>query len=380
MYESAFGLKEKPFSLLPDPSFTFLGQRHSAALAMLQYGLLSESVIAVITGEIGSGKTTLIRHVINEQRDDVTIGLITNTHRSFGELLRWVLMAFGLDHQNKDKVDAYQCFVDFVVDQYSKGRRTVLIIDEAQNMDAETLEELRMLSNVNADKHMVLQLVLVGQPELRDRLKAPGLEQFVQRISVNYHLDSMTPPETRAYIRHRLTVAGGDPDLFCVDAADAIHVASRGVPRLVNVLCDMALVYAYAASTTHVDAAIVGEVVRDRGKTGLFSNNAVEAGIGEAAGRGGAILPGVDEVPEGQGPPQRPGNGLDNADVTFIDDAWLAQHLGMTTSTIRSQRSKRLHGHDHWLTLDPVFFGSRPRYRLADALQWLKTKSGASRT
>jgi type II secretory pathway predicted ATPase ExeA len=271
MYESFFGFRERPFSLLPDPSFLYLGHKHRIALTMLQYGLVSNAGFTVVTGEIGSGKTTLLRQILNELGRDITVGMITNTHPSFGELLQWVLLAFGLEHRGKEKVERYESFVNFVISQYAKGKRVVLVIDEAQNLSAETLEELRMLSNINADKNQVLQLILVGQPELRSMLQLPQLKQFAQRVSVSHHLEALSAEETAQYIRHRVSVAGGDPELFTDKACALLWFHSRGVPRVINTLCDMALVYAYAAQQHTVDADLIKEVVRDRKKGGLFA-------------------------------------------------------------------------------------------------------------
>lgn len=270
MYKAHFGLREKPFSLLPDPSFLYLSDKHRMALALLQYGLSNQAGFTAITGGIGTGKTTLIRYLLNNMEQDITVGLISNTHRSFGELLQWILLAFNLDHANKTKVEMYQTFVDFMIREYARNRRTVLIVDEAQNMEADTLEELRMLSNVNADKDQVLQIVLVGQQQLRDTLRRPDLVQFVQRIAVDYHLTPLTAEETQAYIRHRLVVAGGDPDLFTDEACAAVHRYSHGVPRLVNLLSDLALVYGYAEQRTQIDADLVTDVAREKQAGGLF--------------------------------------------------------------------------------------------------------------
>lgn len=270
MYEAHYGLREKPFSLLPDPSFLYLSDKHRMALALLQYGLTNQAGFTAITGGIGTGKTTLIRHLLNEMGQDVTVGLISNTHRSFGELLQWILLAFNLEYSGKNKVEMYQTFMDFMIREYSRNRRTVLIVDEAQNMAAETLEELRMLSNVNADKDQVLQVILVGQQQLRDTLRRPDLVQFAQRIAVDYHLTPLTVEDTRAYIHHRLAVAGGDPELFTDEACAAIHHYSHGVPRLVNLLCDIALVYGYAEQRSQIDADLVADVAREKQAGGLF--------------------------------------------------------------------------------------------------------------
>lgn len=270
MYEKFYGLREKPFSLLPDPSFLYPSEKHSMALVLLEYGLSNQTSFSVITGGIGTGKTTLIRQLLSQLDRDVTVGLISNTHRSFGELLQWVLLAFNLEYAGKDKVGMYQRLVDFLIGEYAKNRRTVLIIDEAQNMGAETLEELRMLSNINADKDQVLQIILVGQAGLRDTLRRPDLEQFAQRIAVDYHLKSLDLDETRGYIRHRLQVAGGDPDLFDAAACEAVYRHSGGTPRLINQICDTALVFGYAEQASQIHAPLVNDVVHEKLKGGIF--------------------------------------------------------------------------------------------------------------
>lgn len=270
MYENFYGLAEKPFSLLPDPEFLYLGEQHGMALAMLQYGLVNQAGFTVITGEIGCGKTTLIRQLLNEMGEDIVVGLLSNTHRAFGDLLEQILMAFRVRPQDTTKAERYQVFVDLLVQHYGAGQRTVLIVDEAQNLDVDTLEELRLLSNVNADKDQILQLILVGQPELWDKLSRPDLVQFAQRISVDYSLEPLSGQELAAYIQHRLVVAGGAPDIFSPEAITLIHQASSGVPRLVNTLCDTAMVYGYAKQSRHIDGALMDRVIRDRARSGLF--------------------------------------------------------------------------------------------------------------
>lgn len=270
MYEKHFGFREKPFSLTPDPAFLYLGRKHSMALTMLEYGVTNDAPIIVISGEIGSGKTIVIRHLLNTLQEDTTVGLISNTHKAFGELLQWVAMAFGLPFENKEKVALYSNFVDFLIREYSSGKRTVLIVDEAQNMDAAMLEELRVISNINADKHLVLQLVLVGQPELRDTLRQPNLEQFAQRVSVDYHLDPLDRLETREYIEHRLVTAGGAKHVISRAAMDLIFELSTGVPRIINSLCDTALVYAFADGKQKVTPKLVRDIVAEKKAKGLF--------------------------------------------------------------------------------------------------------------
>jgi len=270
MYKSYYQFKENPFSLLPDPSFLFLGKKHQHALTMLQYGLVKNSGYTVITGEIGAGKTTLVRRLLDGLENELTVGLINNTHQSFGELLRWVSMAFGLDYKGKDKVELTEHFLNFIIDEYTKKRRTVLIIDEAQNLSAQALEELRMLSNLNADKHQALQLILIGQPELRQTLHQPNLKQFTQRISVAYHLETLDQEETVLYIKHRIKTAGGDENLFDRDACLMVWQNSNGIPRIINTLCDTALVYGFAEDKAHIDTQVIANVVKEREQGGVF--------------------------------------------------------------------------------------------------------------
>jgi type II secretory pathway predicted ATPase ExeA len=270
MYQSFYGFREKPFSLLPDSGFLYLSGKHRMALTLLEYGLMNQTGFTVISGGIGTGKTTLIRKLLNVIEPSVKVGLISNTHQTFGDLLQWIALAYDLPHQGKDKVQLYHDFMDFIIQEYAQGRRTVLIVDEAQNMPADTLEELRMLSNVNADKDQVLQIILVGQRELRETLKRPDLVQFAQRIGVDYHLEPLDAEETSDYIRHRCKTAGGKAELFSDQACQLIHRYSGGVPRLINLLCDTALVYGYAEQRDRVDAALVEEVAKEKQQGGLF--------------------------------------------------------------------------------------------------------------
>ncbi len=270
MYEAFYGFREKPFSIIPDPGFLYLSRKHRMALDLLEYGLMNQAGFNVVTGDIGTGKTTLIRHLLGHMDRSMTVGLISNTHHSFGELLQWILFAFKLDYRGKEKVELFHTFVEFLISEYAQGRRTVLIVDEAQNMSPETLEELRMLSNVNADKDQVLQVILVGQARLRDLLQRPDLEQFAQRIAVDYHLEPLEGDETARYIRHRVAVAGGaDPDLFDDAACAAIHAYTGGVPRLINLLCDTALVYGFAEQKKRIGVQIVDEVMADKLRGGI---------------------------------------------------------------------------------------------------------------
>lgn len=264
MYEDFYGFKEKPFALTPDPDYLYMSRQHESALTMLEYGLTLDGGITVVTGEVGSGKTTLIRRALQILDPQFRVGIISNTHRNIGELLKWVLFAFDLDYHSKDKAELYHIFIEFIIQQYAANRRTLLIIDEAQNMDIETLEELRMLTNVNTDKDQILQLLLVGQPELAEKLKRPELRQFRQRISAGFHLTPLNFSDTRNYIHHRIEMAGGATDIFDDMACGAVHYQTKGVPRLINSLCDAALVYGFAEEREHIDMDTIFDVVEDK--------------------------------------------------------------------------------------------------------------------
>jgi len=269
MYEKFFGFDEKPFSLLPDPAFLYLTDKHRKALTMLEYGLTSQAGFTVITGEIGSGKTTLIRKLLQTEEPCTTVGLINNTQvQGVDDLLRWVAFAFNLDYRGRYHVQLYDVLAEFFIKEYAEGRRVVLIIDEAQHLGVDLLEQVRMLSNINADKHQVVQFILVGQANLRDLLRRPELHQFAQRIGVDYHIHPLDREEVAAYIAHRLRVVNGDTNLFTQGACELIWRQSRGVPRLINVLCDTALVYTFSEQKRRVDRDMVMEVVEDK-KTGL---------------------------------------------------------------------------------------------------------------
>lgn len=274
MYKKFYGLNEKPFSLIPDPTFLYMTKGHTMAFNMLEYSLTNDSAgICVISGEIGSGKTTLIRRLLGTIEQDFTTGLITNTSSEFGNLLQWVSMAFSLDYKNKEPIELYDNFINFTIEQYASGKRTVLIIDEAQNLSYKALEELRMLSNINADKYQVFQLILVGQPELREMLNVERLKQLHQRITVSYHLKELNQQDSCTYIRHRLKTAGGDPELFSDAACRAVWAYSKGIPRVINTLCDTALVYAFAEQKEKVDIHLISEVIADRNASGFHTNS-----------------------------------------------------------------------------------------------------------
>ncbi|ETN93156.1 putative secretion ATPase, PEP-CTERM locus subfamily [Gammaproteobacteria bacterium MOLA455] len=277
MYKEFFNLKEKPFSLNPDPEFLFLSKNHIRAQTMLEYGFHSQAGFTVITGDIGAGKTTLVNYLLAQEGDDVVIGVINNTHASFGNLMSWILDAFDLEEPSPESAKKLRKFTEFIMDQYAEGKRVLLVIDEAQNLSEETLEELRLISNINIASDVFLQLILIGQPELIEKLNDPRLTQFAQRIGVDFHLRPMDYVDTGKYIFHRLKVAGSTKSIFTSDAIAAIFCFSEGVPRRINTLCDMALVYAFADERKTINAQLIIDVIKDRNLSAVIRPTALQA-------------------------------------------------------------------------------------------------------
>ena len=264
LYTDHFGFTERPFSLLPDPDFLFWSKAHERAFAVLEYGLITRAPLTVVTGEVGTGKTTLIQALLAKIEGDMTVGLISNAQGDRGDLLRWVLNSLDIQAPpGSDYVTLFQTFQDYVIEEYAARRHIVLIIDEAQNLGPETLEELRMLTNINSGKDELLQMILVGQPELRDIIRRPSLRQFAQRVTATYHIDPMDLTTTRAYIRHRLTHAGGSGEEITTGAMRHIFEESEGVPRVINKLCDLALVYAASSGYEKAGLGTIRELFKD---------------------------------------------------------------------------------------------------------------------
>lgn len=283
MYKQHFGLKDKPFNLIPDPDYLYMSSKHSVGLSLLEYGLMETAAgLTVITGEVGAGKTTLIRKLMRRiDFTELTVGVINNTSSLDEGLISWVASAFNLEHEGKDSIAMFRDFQAFLIAEYAKGRRSVLIVDEAQNLSDKALEELRMLTNINADRDQLLQIVLVGQPELLDVLSAPEMAQIAQRVSVEFHLEPLDLEEVKKYIQYRLQVAGGDENLFEDEAIKAIYYFSGGVPRLVNTLCDYALVHAYATDKKTIDLEIAMQVRKGR-KIGGINHHVKEKDAAES--------------------------------------------------------------------------------------------------
>ncbi len=264
LYMEYFGFSERPFTLLPDPDFLFWSRAHRRAFSVLEYGVITRAPITIVTGEVGVGKTTLIQRLLQTLDDDVTLGLISNAQGGRGELLQWVLNSLGVETDlSAAYVTLFQQLQDFVIEEYAAGRRVILLIDEAQNLSVEGLEELRMLTNINSNKDELLQLILVGQPELRQMIMRPELRQFAQRVTATYHIGPLDRAAVAGYIQHRLTHVGGTGAEFTAEAIDLVHEHSHGIPRLVNKLCDFSMVYAATEERKVVDAAIVEEVLDD---------------------------------------------------------------------------------------------------------------------
>ena len=245
-YLSHFNLQEQPFRLTPDPDFLYWSKQHARAKAYMESTIWLADGFVVITGEIGSGKTTLLQSFLSELGDDVVYAVVSQTQLTPTQFLQAVLTEFGFKPFNKRKVELLDMLNMFLIEQYSSGKKVVLIVDEAQNLTHKVLEEIRLISGIETHKEKVLRIILAGQPELRDTLDTHGLKQLVQRVRLRFHLGPLDRREMQEYVEHRLKVAGAIGQLFENDTFDTIHRYSGGVPRLVNTLCDTALLCAFA--------------------------------------------------------------------------------------------------------------------------------------
>ena len=264
MYASYFGLSDNPFAITPDPRFLFLSARHTEALAHLLYGVTESGGFIQLTGEVGTGKTTLVRTLLEKLPDNVDAALIINPRVSVLEFLRSICRELDIDWKPaqtpQDLIDALNAHL---LKAHEKGRRVVLIVDEAQGLQAEVLEQVRLLTNLETREQKLLQIILVGQPELRELLARTELRQLAQRITGRYHLTPLSGTETRAYVNHRLTVSGAMAPIFTASAVRSLQRISGGIPRLINIICDRALLGAYTHELRQVDSAMVRRAARE---------------------------------------------------------------------------------------------------------------------
>ena len=266
MYASFFGLNEKPFSITPDPRYLFLSERHGEALAHLVYGVTESGGFIQLTGEVGTGKTTLVRSLLlNRMPDNADVAVVLNPQLSVVEFLATICEELHIEVlHNRGSVKALTDALNrHLLNAHAEGRRTILVVDEAQNLAPAVLEQVRLLTNLETAKQKLLQIILIGQPELRDLLARNDLRQLAQRITARYHLEPLSRTETATYIEHRLKVAGALGEVFDESAKKEIYRLSRGVPRLVNVICDRALLGAYAGEKRRVNASLVREAAAE---------------------------------------------------------------------------------------------------------------------
>ena len=269
MYEKFYGLKEKPFQIVPNPSYLYLSSVHENAVTYLEYGLMENVGFILLTGEVGTGKTTLVRHILNQFESEKEIAVIFNTNVSTDELICLILQSFELEPNPNSKTENINILYQFLIDRYAKNKPVLLIIDEAQNLSNDAIEEVRMLSNLQSDDQSLIQIMMVGQPELKNRLLKPGHSAFAQRIAVNFFLSGLNEKEAESYIFHRLKKAGGNPNIFTSNAIEMIFQASNGIPRTINLLCDAALVYGFGYEFETIDVHVIEQVIKDKGGMGL---------------------------------------------------------------------------------------------------------------
>ncbi len=264
MYQGFYGFKEIPFNLTPNARFFYESDKHTEALSILKYAVVQRKGFVVMTGDIGSGKTTVCRALLNQLDSSVESALITNTHISGKDLLTTILEDLDVQYQAGSKARLLAQLNHYLIDQLRQDKNVVLIIDEAQNLTPSVLEEIRMLSNLETEHEKLIQIIILGQPELRKKLALPRLEQLRQRIAIYYHLVPLTREETIDYVRHRLHLASeSDTAYFTDEALEMVSQFSRGVPRLVNQICDSALLTGYVKDRRLIDTEIMQEVISD---------------------------------------------------------------------------------------------------------------------
>ncbi len=276
MYKKFFGFSEKPFNIVPNPKFLYHSNKHDNAITYLEYAITEGVGFTLLTGDVGTGKTTLIRHLLNQLGDEKNIAVVFNTNVNAEQLFYMILKEFELEPVPGDKTKNLEILNGFLIDCYRKKIDPVLIIDEAQNLSNDVLEDVRLLTNLQNDEQNLLQIILVGQPELREKMEDPSLLQLNQRVTVRYHLTALEDNETAEYIAARLATVGGKTDLFDEEAQALIYEASGGIPRLINLLCDSALVYAFADELKTITGAIIQQVIDDRGGMTFLKSSSLD--------------------------------------------------------------------------------------------------------
>jgi len=286
MYTEHFGLNEKPFSISPDPRYLYLSQRHADALAHLLYGISESGGFIQLTGEVGTGKTTLIRSLLGQLPENTEIALILNPRLSTKQFLQSICQELRVPLVTRDTAKTLIDKLNIkLLERHSENHRVVLIVDEAQTMSPELLEQVRLLTNLETEKQKLLQIILIGQPELREVLGRPNMRQIAQRITGRYHLEPINAPDTAVYVAHRLKVAGGRPEIFSPRAIRKLYRLSRGVPRLINIIADRSLLAAYARDNTRIRARLVGKAAAE-----VFGRSRVVRWWPWAAGLAGLAL------------------------------------------------------------------------------------------
>jgi general secretion pathway protein A len=275
MYCSFYHFKEKPFNLLPDPDYLYLSSKHQSALNHLDYGLTDQTGFIIVIGDMGTGKTTLLKHMVRNLDESVKVAIVFNTNVSSLELMQMILREYDCGGSQYNKSKCYDELYDFFLDQYALRNRCILIIDEAQNLSPTSMEEIRMLSNINVGKDNLVQIILAGQFPLKLKLEHKSMRQLAQRITMDFVLEPLGQDETREYILHRMKVAGRDngDTLFAHETFEKIYQSSGGIPRLINILCDGALIYGFADKLTTIHANVIDEVLSEKKIKSQFYDN-----------------------------------------------------------------------------------------------------------
>lgn len=276
MYKYFYGLTTKPFHITPDLDFLFLSHNHQKAITCMEFGVLEDTGIILLTGDIGTGKTTLIRHILTKFEDDVHAATIYNTNVNSSQLLGIIMEAFGIDTTAQKKAKVLKLLQSGLEKMHANGKKPVLIFDDAQNLSKGTLEEIRLLSNLQSHDRMLVQIILVGQTEFQEKLNDPAIAALAQRIGITYHIAPFNPQETKAYIGHRLEIAGGKADIFDNDAIDKLFEITQGNPRGINLICDHALVYGFADAIKTINSDIICEVLKDNPGLGAGNLKAIK--------------------------------------------------------------------------------------------------------